>query len=87
MSNASPEWVDGPPVPGRRHYIPGGSPGILFRLRWPGWGKANDPELVVDGAVFAAAVYAVGIGQEVEGTAVLESLGYKVLRMERRASR
>jgi hypothetical protein len=79
--------VDGPPVPGRRLYVPGDSPDKLFRLRWPGWGRKNDPELVVDRPVFAAAVYALGIGQEAEGTAILESLGYKVTPLERIADR
>jgi hypothetical protein len=74
-------------VPRRRLYIPGDSPNKLFRLRWPGWGKKNDPELVVDRPVFEAAVYAIGVGQETEGTAILESLGYKVTPLERTADR
>lgn len=53
---SGPEWVDGPPVPTRSLYVPGGSPNKPFRLRWPGFDRKNDPELVIDRDVFAATV-------------------------------
>lgn len=88
MSNATPEWVDGPPVPRQALCIPGDPEGTLyFQLRWRLCGRENRPELVVDRPVFEAAVYAIGIGQESEGVAILESLGYEVSRLERTAGR
>jgi hypothetical protein len=59
----------------------------VFRLRWPGFGSKNNPELLVDRPVFEAAVAAVGLGQTVEGVAILESLGYKVTPLHLRAER
>jgi hypothetical protein len=88
MSSATPEWVDGPPVPRQELCIPGDTEGKLyFQLRWRFRGSKNRPEEVVDRTVFEAAVYTVGLGQETEGVAILESLGYEVSRLKRTAGR
>lgn len=82
-----PQWVDGPPVPVRCLHLQGTSSEAVFRLNWRAFGRGNDPKAVVDRRVFEAAVYALVTGQETEGTAVLESLGYQVTRVERIAER
>lgn len=77
-SDSLPRWIDGPPIPLQCLVIPGSTPGRFLSLRWRCRDQEGRPETVVDRPVFEAAVYAAGSGQEVEGSAILESLGYAV---------